>query len=221
MTYCSGPKTWWEMTGYTACTYIPSFLIKAILLYLIYFLHICELNGGDDTEKKIIFGVIFLLVIIPYEIWNSHSHGENFPLFTTSLKDDKTIGAYIGAYYLKNWSKMILLAGLYCIIIGILFKYSYVSDNELEKNILIGLIILLCCVYIFSVIFDSVKKAKGYFKNISKTEIENMTISFILFLLFKLSIQHGVNINTLLIIIIIVISTFSDNLYTILLNQTV
>jgi|TARA_B110000902_G_scaffold247605_1_gene303832 peptidoglycan/LPS O-acetylase OafA/YrhL len=219
--YCSGPKSWGQIVAYTGVTYIPTILIKGLLLVLIVFLVLCKKRINNTNEQEIIFFAIFILAIVPYAIWNSHSHGENFPLFTTSLKDKKTLGGYILDYYSKNWYKMLILAVLYIGIIILLVKYTNAIINKENEYLWLGLIVLICIGYLGLFIFNSIQEAKDYFKTLPIVEIENMIISIMLFYLFKLSYLHGGNIKTIIIIIIIILSSFANNLYTVLLNQTV
>jgi peptidoglycan/LPS O-acetylase OafA/YrhL len=142
--YCSGPKSWGQIVAYTGVTYIPTILIKGLLLVLIVFLVLCKKRINNTNEQEIIFFAIFILAIVPYAIWNSHSHGENFPLFTTSLKDKKTLGGYILDYYSKNWYKMLILAVLYIGIIILLVKYTNAIINKENEYLWLGLIVLIC-----------------------------------------------------------------------------
>lgn len=219
--YCSGPKSWGQIIAYTGATYIPTILIKGLLLILIFFLVRCKKIINSD-EEKILFFAIFIFAIVPYAIWNSHSHGENFPLFTTSLKDKKTLGSYILDYYSKNWYKMLILAILYIGIIILLIKYTNAIIHKENKYLWLGLMALICIGYLTLFIFNSIQEAKDYFKNLPSVEIENIIITIMLFFLFKLSYANGgLNKKTLIIILIIILSSFANNLYTVLLNQTI
>ena len=220
--YCSGPKSWGQIVAYTGVTYIPTILIKGLLLVLIVFLVLCKKRINNTNEQEIIFFAIFILAIVPYAIWNSHSHGENFPLFTTSLKDKKTLGGYILDYYSKNWHKMLILAVLYIGIIILLVKYTNAIINKENEYLWLGLIVLICIGYLGLFIFNSIQEAKDYFKTLPIVEIENIIISIMLFYLFKLSYAYdGISKKTVIIILIIILSSFANNLYTVLLNQTV
>ena len=221
--YCSGPKSWGQIVAYTGVTYIPTILIKGLLLALIFFLVRCEKSiVGITDEQKIIFFAIFILAIVPYAIWNSHSHSENFPLFTISLKDKKTLGDYIRTYYSKNLYKMLILAVLYIGIIILLIKYTDAIIYKENKYLWLGLMVLICIVYLGLFIFNSIQEAKDYFKTLPIVEIENIIISIMLFYLFKLSYAYdGISKKTVIIILIIILSSFANNLYTVLLNQTV